>query len=140
MIRSRIVMLMRRRPFRAVLSELAEREPELLLKKDGTVNASAMARALGVTQPTITRALQDPSYEPSNDTVDKVRKTFGVSAAQARGEDTLVAGSDETSRLTSRTQRFAERFERLTADRKKVLEAMLDQLEEVQESLRRAAG
>jgi hypothetical protein len=127
--------MMKRRPFRTVLTELARRpgESDLLLKTDGTVNASALSRAIKCTQATISRALNNPDYQPRKDLIDKLCRYFDISAAQARGEETLVGTPHDAPRISSRAKSFAERFDALPAARKKILEDLLTQLAEPQE-------
>lgn len=135
-----IVYMMKRKAFRAVLSEFASRpgDSELLLKSDGTVNASAFARAIGCTQATISRALNNANYQPKKDLVDKVSRYFAVSAAQARGEEALQYGAAQADTLPARTRQFANRFERLNPTRKKILEMLLAELEEDVQRLRKS--
>lgn len=128
MIRSRIMRLMtRRRPFRAVITELANRpeERDHLLRPNGEVNASAFARAIGVTQASISRALNNPEHQPKKDTIDRVCKTFRISAAQARGEDAMAETTSESEHFSARTRRFAVQFETLLPAQKSALEGVL---------------
>lgn len=124
--------MMKRRPFRTVLTELARRDDvrELFVKADDSVNASQLADALGVTQATISRALSNPNYQPRKDLIDSISRYFNISAAQARGEETLVGSPEKADQLTARARNFAKRFDALHAPQKKLLEDMLGQFEQ----------
>jgi hypothetical protein len=131
-IRSRIIVFMnKRKPFRSVLTELAQR-PEFrdgLITASGEVNGSELARVLNVSQPTISRAFKNPAYEPSNSTVDAVSAYFGVTVAQARGEDSLVPPPADDGRLSARARNIAKRYEKLLPAQKSIIDAMMGQLD-----------
>jgi transcriptional regulator with XRE-family HTH domain len=121
----------RRRPFGSVLIELANRpqQREQFVLANSQVNGSELARELGVSQATMSRALKNPKYQPRKDFVDAVARVFEISVAQARGEESLTAQSADDGRLSSRTRNFAKRYEKLLPDQKKIIDDMVGQLE-----------
>lgn len=122
----KILAFMRRKAFRAVIRELAETDPESFLKKDGDVNRKAFADAVGVAQPTISRAMKDHKYEPSNRLVDALIAYFGITAAQARGEESLVGRVQQN--YSGRIIKLADKITQLTPEHVAVIETMADTL------------
>lgn len=70
------------------LKKLIETD-ESLLKKDGSINQYAAARAFGVNQPTLSRVLSGESHEPKGKFVEAICAYFSIEPAQLRGEKPL---------------------------------------------------
>ncbi len=123
----------KRRSFSTVLHDLSSRHEhkEQLILPSGKVNASELARCLGISQPTISRALNNPAYQPKKKFVDAVAAYFEVSAAQARGEDGLTPRPSSDGRLTARAKNMAARYDKLLLGQKKIIDEMIGQLESI---------
>jgi len=134
-IASPIIVFMnnKRRPFASVLLDLANRPEhrEQFMMANGVLNGSELARELKVSQPTISRALKNPGHQPKKTLVDAVVRVFGVSAAQARGEEALGAPPTDDGRLSSRARNMAKRYELLQSGDKKFIDDMIGKLEAV---------
>jgi transcriptional regulator with XRE-family HTH domain len=121
----------KRRPFNAVLRDLANRpeHKEQFTLPNGELNGSELARELKCSQPTISRALKNPGYQPKKNLIDAVCRVFGVTPAQARGEDTLAAAPPDDGRLSSRARNMALRYEKLSTGDKKFIDEMIGRFE-----------
>lgn len=73
------------RSFNETLTLLCRAKGGLLLKSNGEINQSEIARIAGVKQPNVSRWFKD-SYAPHNDNVVKLAKAFRITPAQMRGE------------------------------------------------------
>jgi transcriptional regulator with XRE-family HTH domain len=69
--------------------ELLIKSDTSLLKKDGSINQAAAAKAFGIHQPTLFRILSGKSAEPKSNAVQGICGYFGIQPAQLRGEAPL---------------------------------------------------
>lgn len=100
-----------KKTMRQVIEELADREPRFR-KKDGSINAKALAEAIGVSQPSISRALTNPHIRPRV-LAEKLSAYFGITPSQARGEDRLRAPKSASPGFSRTTHQIAEILETL---------------------------
>lgn len=67
-----------------------------LVRRDGTVNATQLARAVGLNQPTVHRLLQGEN-QPSYETIETVAARLGISAWEMIDEHHETAPPDEAA-------------------------------------------
>lgn len=129
-----------RRPFNSVLTELANRPEhrDQFVKPDGSLNQSELGRELGMSQAAMSRALKNPLHQPKRALIDALVRVFGISAAQARGEESLLAPPPDDGRLSSRTRNWAKRYDKLHPEQKKLIDEMIGQLETVNQRTQQA--
>lgn len=88
------------------------RSDESLLKKDGSINQSAAAKAFGINQPTLFRILSGDSIEPRSNAIQGICRYFNIQPAQLRGEAPLeiegVLTGNPTSAFSSRLTKSEE--------------------------------
>lgn len=75
---------------------------ESLLKKDGSINQAAAAKAFGIHQPTLFRILSGKSVEPKSNAVQGICNYFDIQPAQLRGETPLEANGVLTVSLAQK--------------------------------------
>lgn len=68
-----------------ILEQLIKSD-ESLLKKDGSINQAAAAKAFGIHQPTLFRILSGKSVEPKSNAIQCICSYFDIQPAQLRGE------------------------------------------------------
>lgn len=76
------------RTFPETLTLICRAKGGNLLKNNGEINQSEIARLAGVKQPNVSRWFK-LSYAPHNDNVIKLAKAFRISPAQMRGESPI---------------------------------------------------
>jgi transcriptional regulator with XRE-family HTH domain len=80
-------VLPRKRTMKQVIEGLSAGEARFT-RPNGAVNAKQFAKAIGVSQPTISRAIRGgATYRPRDTLVEALVEYFGITPAQARGED-----------------------------------------------------